>query len=93
MWKLLDSVKNWSIALIKFKNIDLRLADINTCKMYKNKKYPYKKPLSSNSIQGKSGLTEKNYRRQSFWQTFKFIIVGGLATSVHVGIFMFYNIS
>jgi putative flippase GtrA len=53
------------------------------------KKQPYKKPLSSNGRQGKSGLTEKNTRRQSFWQVFKFIIVGGLATATHAGLFIF----
>lgn len=52
------------------------------------KKYLYKKPLSNHSIQYNSGLTEKNNRRQSFWQVFKFIIVGGLATATHASLFV-----
>lgn len=53
------------------------------------KKYPYKKPLTNNGLQGKNGLAEKNNRRQNFWQVFKFAIVGGFATATHAGLFIF----
>jgi len=48
------------------------------------------KTLSSNrKFQGKKALAVNKLHRQTFWQIFKFAIVGGIATATHAGLFVF----
>ena len=60
-------------------------------KSSRNKKISsYKKPLSSNKkLQDKKALAGNKLHRQTFWQIFKFAIVGGMATATHASLFVF----